>query len=266
MIRRPYHDGWVLINQKDHAALSGALMARWGNSNFFFPIPREEVVFGIAQHDSGWDDWDRAPEIHAETGYPLQFTELTSDAYSTIWRRGVEHHRKTHPYASLLIASHTAYLARCRLERMREEEPSGVEVESLEAFLADLENIRVEIADALEAKGEGESDQLEAETRANFRLLQVGDLVSLKFCCGLSEPFTVDQVPAQEIGASHSVTFEPVDNETLVVTPYPFSEPDVGVAVPGRILRQKVFASSQELRDHLHGADHLTLSLRLIPV
>ncbi|MFQ5533056.1 MAG: DUF3891 family protein, partial [Candidatus Methylomirabilales bacterium] len=267
MIRRPYHDGWVLIRQGDHAALSGALMARWGNTTFFSPTPREEVLFGIAEHDNGWDDWDRVPEIHTETGYPLQFTELTSDAYSAIWRRGVAYHRKKHPYASLLITLHTAYLARSRLERLRGEEYgfSVEETASLEAFVAEIEKIRVELTDELRARGEGKSDQLEAEIRANFRLLQIGDLVSLKFCSGLSEPFTIDLVPAQVMGSSHSVTFVPVSDDTIALCPYPFSEPDVAVAVPGRILRREVFASNQELRDHLLRADSISLSLRIIP-
>ena len=267
MIRRPYHDGWVLIRQRDHAALSGALMARWGNTTFFSPTPREEVVFGIAEHDNGWDDWDRVPEIHIETGYPLQFTELTSDAYSTIWRRGVNHHRKTHPYASLLIALHTLYLARSRLERLRGEEGglSGEEIARLEAFVAEIEKVRVALTDELYARGGGKSDRLEAEIRANFRLLQIGDLVSLKFCSGFSELFTIDLVPTQIMEDSHSVTFAPVTDDTFALSPYPFSEPEVAAAVTGRILRREFFASNQELRDHLLRADPISLTLRIIP-
>ncbi len=267
MIRRRHHDGWVLIRQRDHAALSGALMALWGNGIFVPPSPRDEVLFGIAEHDMGWDDWDRSPEIHAESGYPLNFNELTSQAYTAIWRRGVNHHRKRHPYASLLIALHTEYLARSRMERIRaiEDGRSREEAAILESFLAENEKIRMELHDAVMAQATVEQDRLEGEARSNFRLLQIGNLVSLVFCGGLSRLFSIDRVPTQVRGPSCSMTFERVTEDTLAVSPYPFSQPDVALTVPGRILRQQVFASGGELQDLIQVADPITLTLCLTP-
>jgi hypothetical protein len=275
VIRRPHDDGWILIRQSDHAAMSGAVMARWGNDTFAPPTPHTEVLLGIAEHDNGWDAWDRAPEINGETGYPLQFTELTSEAYSTIWRRGVAHYRTKSPYAALLIALHTEYLARRRLEKVLGHEDDGSAdqfragtvtdrgAEIVAAFIAETEKLRVELTDAIIARSKVKADQLEAEIRANLRLLQIGDLVSLRLCCGLSGPFRVDHVPAPVLGRFLSMTFEPASEDTLAVSPYPFLEPDVEVAVSGRILRKKVFASSAELQDHLREANPVTLTFRL---
>lgn len=277
MIRRPYHDGWVLISQRDHAVLSGALMAWWGNETFVPPIRQAEVLFAITEHDNGWEEWERAPEIHAETGYPLQFNELRFEAFTAIWRRGTARHRKTRPYASLIFALHAANLARRRLEkalrphegpegsRFLGEEWPDAEAERLSAFIAEMEQLQVELFDAVMSQSQVKRDQLEAEFKANFRLLQIGDLISLELCCGLCEPFTIDQVPALVAGRSLCVKFEPVSEDTLAVRPYPFSQPDVAVAVPGRILRQKVFASSEELRNHIERVDPISLAFRLTP-
>ncbi len=277
VIRRPYDNGWVMISQMDHAQLSGALMARWGNETFASPFPPAEALFAISEHDNGWHEWERTPEIHPETGYPLNFNELTSQAYTIIWRRGVEHHRKYHPYASLLIALQTDHLARSRLERFMgqgeersargflERTPADQEAAYLKVFIAEIENLRGELMDALQAQDKGQSDRLDSEIRANFRLLQIGDLVSLMCCCGLSKPFTIDQVPALGGGRSLSVKFESVSKDTVAVSPYPFSRSDVTVAVPGRILRQKVFTSREELCSHLERADPIHLSFCLRP-
>ncbi|MEE8283280.1 MAG: DUF3891 family protein, partial [candidate division NC10 bacterium] len=236
-----------------------------------------EVLFGIAEHDNGWDEWEQAPEIHVESGYPLHFTELTSEAYGAIWRRGVERHRTRHPYAALLIALHTENLARRRLNRVLAQEDdrvgspfqgeisAGGELASLKTFIADMEKLRGELTDAVIAQAKVRADGLEADIKANFRLLQIGDLLSLEFCCGLSGPFTVEQVPTQATGRFLSATFEPVSEDTLAVSPYPFSEPDVAVAAPGRIVCQKAFASSEAFRDHLKGADSISLTFRLKP-
>ena len=264
MIRRPHHGGWILISQRDHAALSGALMGRWGNEVFTGPTPLAEVLLGIAAHDDGWDAWDRLPGIHGETGYPLQFTELTSEAYIPIWRRGVEHHREASPYAALLIALHTEHLARRRLEKVLGH-AADEEAARLTAFIAEMERLRQELADTVMAQSETTSERLEAEIKTNFRLLQIGDLVSLELCGGLSGVFSVEEIPGQETGSFLSVTFAPVSEDVLIVTPYPFSGADVVVTVSGRILPKRVFASTAELRDDLRGADPINLTLRLKP-
>ena len=277
VIRRPYDNGWVVISQMDHAQLSGALMARWGNETFASPTPEAEVLFAISEHDNGWHEWERVPEIHPETGYPLQFNELRFEPFSAIWRRGTERHRKTHPYASLILALHAASLARRRLEkasrphegqegdRFLGEEWPDTEAARLRAFIFEMEQLRIALFDAVMAESQRKREELQAECKANFRLLQVGDFVSLELCCGLCEPFTIDQVPALGGGRPLSVQFEPVSKDTVAVSPYPFSQPDVTVAVPGRILRQKVFTSREELRIHLERADPIHLSFCFRP-
>ena len=277
MIRRPFENGWIVISQMDHARLSGALMARWGNKACAPPDPHADVLLAITEHDNGWDEWEQAPEIHPDTGYPLQFNELRFEAFSAVWRRGTERHRKSRPYASLILTLHAASLARRRLKNVlgpHQDQEGGrflgekwpdTEAARLETFITEMEQLRVELFDAVMAKSPLQPGELEAQIQTNFRLLQIGDLVSLELCCGLGEPFTIDHVPAPTPGRDLSVNFEPVSAGVLAVSPYPFSHPDVTAAVPGRILRQKVFSSRQELCNHLQRADLVRLSFHLRP-
>ena len=274
VIRRPYNNGWVVISQMDHARLAGALIARWGNETFAAPVPQAEVLFAISEHDNGWLEWERAPEVHPETGYPLQFNELTFEAFRAIWHRGTERYRKSHPYASLILALHAAHLARRRLEKVLEahegregnrflgERWPGTEAARLSTFVTEMEQLRVELFDRVMAGSHVARAALEAEIAVNFRLLQIGDLVSLELCCGLCEPVIIDQVPALMPERGLSVHFKPQREDTFAVSPYPFSQDDVAAAVPGRILRQRVFRSQEELCNHLERADPVTLSFR----
>lgn len=252
VIRRPYNDeGWILITQMDHAALSGALMAQWGNAAFAPPAPKDEVLLAISEHDNGWEEWEARPEVHPETRLPLQFHELADQACSEIWRRGVERHRKSHPYASLLIASHVEHLARMRL--------------GMQSFLAEMEMLRSELFAEVASTRRVKRERLEAEVKANLRLLQIADLFSLELCSGLSGPFVVDEVPAQVGGPYLSLTCQPVGGCTLKVSPYPFARSEVVARVPGRIVRQRIFASGEALRRCLQKADTTTLTFHLKP-
>lgn len=265
MIRRPYNDeGWILITQMDHAALSGALMVQWGNAAFAAPAPKDEVLLGISEHDNGWEEWDKRPEIHLQTRTPLHFNELANQAYSEIWRRGAERYRKSHPYACLLIVSHVENLARMRLGKVREQgeqRDGGI----FQSFIAEMEKLCSELFEVVALKRKAKRERLEAEVKANFRLLQIADLLSLELCCGVSGSFVVDQVPAQVTGPYLSLNFQPVGEYTLKVSPYPFARPDVVVKVPGRIVRQRTFASGEALREHLQKADTTTITFHLKP-
>ena len=71
MIRRDNCSGWILISQTDHSILSGEIMKYWGNRNFPVPLPEDEVLFAVKQHDNGWDKWE-----NVITSYSIHYTKL----------------------------------------------------------------------------------------------------------------------------------------------------------------------------------------------
>jgi hypothetical protein len=102
-----------LVSQPDHAAVSGYLIAHWGNQEFAKPgyyaeTPqpedlRAETIFGIAEHDNGWWEWEADPEIDERDGLPLHLTDLSQQEGFGHWRRGVPRFQERHPYTALLI-------------------------------------------------------------------------------------------------------------------------------------------------------------------
>ena len=82
-------ESWILIPQIEHAHLSGALAASWGDSSLAELQPLEEVIQAIRHHDDGWADWDAAPGIDPATGRPLSFVEMPLDVSIDIWRRSI---------------------------------------------------------------------------------------------------------------------------------------------------------------------------------
>jgi len=88
MIRRDVKEGWVLINQHDHAELSGEIMRFWGNKEFSRLESYDEVLFAIRGHDNGWKEWDSSPRINPVNQYPMNFLEMTSSDQADIWVLG----------------------------------------------------------------------------------------------------------------------------------------------------------------------------------
>ena len=108
MIRREVDNGYLLITQDDHAALAGEIMGHWGNASFKAPEPRDELLYAITIHDSGWREWDGSPKIDPESGHPTNFMEMSTEDQSDIWERCYREAERDHTYAAGLIALHFA--------------------------------------------------------------------------------------------------------------------------------------------------------------
>ncbi|HVG50538.1 MAG TPA: DUF3891 family protein, partial [Xanthobacteraceae bacterium] len=64
MIVQERADGSViLINQTDHAKISGLFAAHWGNSQFARPKPYESTVRAAMFHDVGWYKYETGPRL-----------------------------------------------------------------------------------------------------------------------------------------------------------------------------------------------------------
>src|SRR4051812_19601364 len=100
MIVQECADGSViLINQSDHAKLSGLFAAHWGNSAFAAPRPYHSVVRAAMFHDAGWYAYETAPRL-LSTGKPMGFTQVPLDdatladyQWATDWMKAID------PYA-----------------------------------------------------------------------------------------------------------------------------------------------------------------------
>ena len=116
MIVRKQPDGsLILINQSDHAKLSGILAAHWGNRDFALPEPCESVIRAAAFHDCGWFSYETRPNYDLQQKAPPNFPQVPLDSQQLIafqggldWLWGID------LYAGLLVSRHRTGLWRNR--------------------------------------------------------------------------------------------------------------------------------------------------------
>ncbi len=253
MIRREEKEGWFLINQHDHAALSGQIMNYWGNEAFEPPAPVDEVLFAIAEHDNGWKEWDSFPKIETQTGYPMNFMEMHFADQKSIWIRSFRRFSEDHPYASALIALHFRVFNQKILDRYEDDgEAKSLNLE-MNKFIADSLN--------LERSNSG-LPPLPKKARINLRLVQVGDIVSLALCHGWPS-IDIDAAPLNYAGTTLRLNLTSSDGKNYIINPYPFSQDNLGFQIIGRKTVQKQFNSDDELRQILAETNPETLELSI---
>ena len=97
MIVRPFRGRLLVVRQTDHMVVSGRLADAWGNDRFVRPEPFGPLALAAAQHDVGWADWDRAPQLNPDTGLPQSFTEVDQDTRMAIWEPAAKIHARPLP-------------------------------------------------------------------------------------------------------------------------------------------------------------------------
>ncbi len=253
MIRRDETQGWFLINQHDHAALSGQIMNYWGNEAFEPPAPQDEVLFAIAEHDNGWREWDYSPKIETQMGYPMNFMEMDFADQKAIWTRGFRAFSEEHPYASALMALHFRVFNQKIIDRNEDDgEAKSLNLE-MNKFIAGCLN--------MECSDSG-LPPLPNKTRINLRLVQVGDIISLALCHGWPS-IDIDAVPLNYAGTALRLKLASSDGKNYKINPYPFSQDNLGFQIIGRKLVQKQFSSDEELRETIAEANLETLELSI---
>jgi len=253
MIRRDEKRGWILINQHDHARLSGEIMRYWGNEEFAMPDPYEEVLLAIREHDNGWKEWDSFPKVNPLSQYPMNFLEMDSSDQAEIWKRCFKRHSAEHPYASALIALHFGKLNEKSLSK---NSNNGIAMTShieIIDFVSNMLEISISNLDI---------DSLPRDVQVNLRLIQIGDVISLALCHGWFS-IEIKDVPLEYNGRSVTLNLKSSDGNNYVVAPYPFAEPLIRFQVKGRRLGQKRFSKDDELRQKLKESKYETLEFSI---
>ena len=252
MIRRDVKEGWVLINQHDHAELSGEIMRFWGNKEFSRPEPYDEVLFALRGHDNGWKEWDSSPRINPVNQYPMNFLEITSSDQADIWRRCFKRHSVEHPYASALIALHFGKLNEKSLNKNSNNMAKSLHSEIID-FVSNM--LKINASDL-------NLSSLPKDVQVNLGLVQVGDIVSLALCHGWSSN-EIKYIPLNYDSSLITLKLKSNDGKNFTITPYPFAESSLRFQINGRKLNQKKFSNDAELRQMLNQAEYETLVLSI---
>jgi hypothetical protein len=217
----------VLITQPDHAALAGRLMARWRADRFDRHPRRRSILHAIAEHDNGWAPIDASPIVD-DDGRLLDFVTAPPEVRQRVWPRGVRH-LAADPVAAALVAEHAlAIYARYR------GDPQW------RSFFDEMSALRADFA--------GRAGLALELIARDYLFLRAGDLISLTFCNGWTEP--------QQAGP-YVVTLEA---DVITIRPDPFADGSVPIEVAGHILPDRRFLSPADARAAFDAAPKTTIA------
>jgi hypothetical protein len=205
------------------------------------------VQLGIAQHDNGWWEWERAPEVRAD-GHPMDFVH--GPHWSTklgLWRIGVARAFDQHPYAGVLVGHHAALLYGKVLGSMGDEERQATE-----AFVAEQAGVRADARRLLAGADQQAGTLSDDAFEANTRLLQFGDTSSLLLCMPWPGR-TIERCPVDRRGGFVAITASH-DDQRLTYDPWPFAVDRFEVDIWGRVLVSRHFDDHAAYRSALAAA------------
>jgi len=262
-----------LVTHPDHAIAAGYMAAHWGNEEFtklgYFDNCEdqkklaEETIFGIAQHDNGWWEWEASPSSSEFNELPSGlFKVMSNPTESTMrWKIGISRFEETHPYGTLLTNLHAYRLYRGEINE--EIHPLFVGSKSMgwkespeaTSLVETLKKQQDRIKQHLEKLGGWHKEAVKPEIlQPHARLTQILDALSLALCSDLIPPVSgkakglgqdeieFHHVPKKSWEDRITIHITPKGNNTLELDPFPFDEDNL--VVP--IIVTEIDASRQE--------------------
>lgn len=270
MIRRDDGSDFLLITQHDHALLSGEFARRLGRDWVAAPVPYDQTLEGIAQHDSGWPLHDDLPALNS-AGLPLHVFEAPVSLATRVWSASVERAMKLGDYQGLLVSLHAFNLSAIHMEHAKGL--SRGDLFEMNKFQHRQIEIQEELRGRLELSNEvprrlglAKMGTSEGDDRLlfNFRLLTAMDRISLSLCCGeLLFPKLEDFLPGPGKRAI-SIELAMPEAGVMVVRPWLFDAGEMVFEVPARRVGREWFESVEAFRAAYAGTaiELITLTLR----
>jgi len=243
---------WVLIHQIDHAHLAFVLARYWGAGPFAELNPHDALLWACAHHDDGWRAWDAHPEVDPASGVPRQFLEMHPAETRDIWMKSIDAAAEQGPMEGYLTAGHFCRLGR-GATRDKQADPAW------RPFLDFLDDYEARARSWLSQWRAGqEQERTPAVAEQALDQLQFFDTFSLWFCCSESTERETVETPA---GIDLELT--PRSASQIRLSPWPLSVDMLELAVPGRLVEARNYASADELAAAPSQA--ITLRWRLSP-
>jgi hypothetical protein len=225
MIVRREASHYVCITQPDHAALAGALVEAWCADGLPTRPTRAQVVEATRVHDIGWAIEDAAPRADPESGAPFDFVSAPIDVRQGIWPRAIAALAPHDPYVAALVAQQALTVYR----RYQHDA-------AWRGFFAPIERLRDDLYAEAAARAQAAGSGVPLSFLQDYSLVGLGDLLSLVFCNGWTEPHLIEGYQAI------------LRDNVLTVTPDPFGGLAVAFEVTARRLPLRRYDSDAELR------------------
>jgi hypothetical protein len=269
MIRRDCSSHFLLITQHDHALLAGEFARRLRQDWLAAPLPYEETLEAIAQHDCGWPLHDDSPTLDAE-GLPLHVFEAPVALATQVWSASAARAMNLGDYQGLLVSlhvlnlsaiqmNHAKNLSRADLFEMNKFQHRQIEIqEDLRGRLGMSNDVPRTLG--LARPGASPADD---QLLFNFRLLTAMDRISLSHCCGKLLFESLDDVLPKPGERPMKISLEMPEAGTMVIEPWLFDQPEMQFSVPARRVGKERFESPEAFHASYRGAEVEALGLTL---
>ena len=253
MIRRETPGAWLLISQVDHAHLAAQIAERWGNSHVAALPDAARLVPAIREHDAGWAEWERSPQIDPASGIPRSFLEMPMAVATAIWSRSIARAAADSPAGGLWVSRHFCWLAELA-QKNRRSEPA--EVAAVDEFLREQRVGQLFQADASrESVSNPQRVRQESLTyeEAGFRWLQFFDGLSLWLCCAPR-----DRPHSLPIPGGGELWLKPRGDTSagrIQLVPYPLDRPQITLTVTTRRVAARPFVTDASFQAAYQAAE-----------
>ncbi len=258
----------ILVRQLDHSALSGEFARNWGREPFARPTPLDSVVLASARHDEGWREQDEQPLYDAQAKTPAHFRTLDVRTHIPFYREGIRRIVALDPYAGLLVSMHGSgiYQDRYGAGPIRMTTQTDEVRVIMDTFVDEQEALQTDLKRRLWARA-GRRRTFERTVWVHYELLQVWDLLSLFICIDRDRTPTqrIGPVPTTVEGGDLELELTADEDDTVRVTPWPFTLATLEAVVPARTIPDRTYESQQDLRQTLDEALDASIRCRLVP-
>ena len=229
----------LAIMMYEHTALCRNFAHAFGNARFQPLSPPELMIHVVSNHDAGWFDFDRDPQIDPASGLPYNLAETPPAFITETSRRSPEFNQRQHAYCGLISSMHSwgLYNGRYGLSKVvlldkvaAKDRPLADTM--LNGELERQQRLKAELAQDAEARawiGERKLFQ-------NYKALQFIDTLALYF--NRIHPTERVEQSFENVPASPdedvTITIRPAGDKTYSLAPFPFATQDGEFAFCGR--------------------------------
>lgn len=187
----PEGEKHFVTTMMEHMDLCAQMARTFGNKRFELLHPFDEVLYAVANHDRGWDDYDQQPIVDPQSGLPFIMARTPPNEAVKTNKGSPDFNEAHHPYSGLLSSMHTwgLYNKRYGFSRfMLRSRPGTTSIpvtESNRTMIDQMLDGEVKRQDKLKAKlAENPATRNLIEDRQlfqNYKQLQFFDTLSLYF-------------------------------------------------------------------------------------
>jgi uncharacterized protein DUF3891 len=257
MIVQELDRGLLLFRQTDHALLSGAFAAAWGNSRMPSFDHRDGTLVAASCHDDGWAEWELAPTL-LHDGRPTDFIRIPLAEHTALYRHGIDLVEAEDAYGGLVASLHGERLYTRPFEPGMDPRIERLKGDDLKRAKEYTQHEQARQERLLEALGNPTTHAEEA-----WRLLQVWDRLSLLVCMQPVREGTQRKLPpVASRDGDVNIEARATNDGDVVLDPFPFAEDPAPFAVEAFVTARSTWDDVVSFRRDVRLAPRTTISFR----